>query len=115
MTSITLALPILPGKTEAWRRFCQELSQGRRGQREGLQDALGVDGLRAWLLDTSGSTVALLCLKSDNPEQLLARIAASQHPFNRWLRRELSEIHALELEAGSVGPQMELVFEWAPA
>lgn len=111
MASLTLALPILPGKLEAWRRFCQELVEGRHDPQQGLGERLGVKAVRAWLLRTSGGAVALLRFESEEPDQLLARLAASQHPSSRWLRRQLSELHSLDLEPGSLRPQLELVFE----
>lgn len=109
---VTLALPILPGKLETWRRFCQELSEGRRGQREALREKLGVVELNAYLLRAPASPVALLWLETEEPQCLLARMGSSQHPFLRWLRRKLREIHGLDLGRVDLKTKIELIVEW---
>lgn len=112
-TEVTLALPILPEKLETWRRFCQELDQGRRGQGEALRETLGVNAIHAYLFQTSGSPVALLRLESEDPESLLGRIWTSQRPYLRWLRRKLSEIHGLDFDQTGPEPRIRLMAQWS--
>jgi hypothetical protein len=47
MSGTILAFPIVAGKGEAWRRFCQEMSGSRRLMYEASRLRLGVTPLRA--------------------------------------------------------------------
>ena len=42
MPGIVLTFPILPGKVEAWRRFCQELAGSRSTLYEASRRRLGI-------------------------------------------------------------------------
>jgi hypothetical protein len=42
MPTLRLVLPILPGKVEAWRHFCQELQGARRADYEASRRRRGV-------------------------------------------------------------------------
>ncbi len=42
MASFAAAFPILPGKTEQWKRFCQETVGPRRSEYEAANNRLGV-------------------------------------------------------------------------
>ena len=42
MAGIILTFPIVAGKVEAWRRFCQELSGSRRQMYESSRQRLGI-------------------------------------------------------------------------
>lgn len=107
---LVLAVPILPGKDEAWRRMCQEIKGRRRDGYEQARRALGVAYEAAWLLRAPHSNIAVLYLQANEPEHLLTRLAVSNHPFDRWFRGQLHEICGLEL-----GPAMEMVFDWRAA
>ena len=112
VTAIILTAPILPGKLEAWRRFCQEM-QGRR--QEGYEQSrrqLGIASEAVWLLRTARADVAVVRVNTEEPEHLLARLAASDHPFDRWFKEQIGEICGLDLSPAFVGPTMELVFTW---
>ena len=52
MSGIVLTFPILAGKVEAWRRFCQEISGSRRQMYEASRQRLGItmNGWRWWKL-----------------------------------------------------------------
>lgn len=112
MTAMVITAPILPGKVEAWRRFCQEI-EGRRqqGYKESRRQ-LGIASEAVWLLRTPRANVAVVRLDAEEPEHLLARLAASQHPFDRWFKERLHHICGLDLTPASLGPTMELVFDW---
>ena len=42
MASLASAFPILPGKTEQWKHFCQEMVGSRRSDYEASSKRLGV-------------------------------------------------------------------------
>lgn len=68
-----------------------------------------------WLLHTPRADVAVVCVDAQEPEHLLARLAASEHPFDRWFKEQLHKVCGLDLTPASIGPTMELVFDWQQA
>jgi len=71
MSGIVLTFPILAGKVEAWRRFCQELSGSRRKQYEASRQRLGITRERMALMETSFGATAVTTLEAPNVAQAL--------------------------------------------
>lgn len=115
MSALVITVPILPGKAEAWRRLCQEVAGRRRQGYEESRRQLGVASEAVWLLRTPRADVAVVRLDAEEPEHLLARLAASEHPFDRWFKEHLRQICGLDLTPAFLGPTMELVFDWQQA
>lgn len=115
MDSLVCVLPILPGKQEEWRRFCQVLQGSRRCQYEESRQRLGIIKELAWLhspLQAPQGEVVVICLQVEHPEQVLPQLAASDLPFDRWFRQQLLELHGLDVTQALPGPANELVFVW---
>ena len=109
--------PILPGKQEAWRRFCQALLGGRLDEYAESCRRLGITKELIWLAQTSEGDLAIVYLEATHPDQVLPHLAASDLPFDCWLRKQVLELHGVDLtqpqRSGS-----ELVLAWqmrAPA
>jgi len=120
MSGIVLTFPILAGKVEAWRRFCQELSGSQRQSYEASRKRLGVTRERLALVDTAFGATAVTTMEAPNVAQALGQIIASKLPFDVWYRERLQELHGVNL-AGydqftqrAPPPQnQEVHFEWA--
>src|ERR1700682_2509124 len=91
MPAVTLVSPLLLGKQEAWRRFCQKLLESRYKEYQELRQRLGITKEPVWLSPTSQGDSVLVHLEAEYPEQVLLHLAASEHPFDRWFRRQLLE------------------------
>lgn len=93
---LIVALPLLPGKREAWIRFTQALHGGRRREYEASRRRLGIVRERFWLQETDGTTLAMIVVESTRPGACWPWPADTEHPFDRWFRRQLRELHGLE-------------------
>lgn len=112
METILLTLPIVPGKQEAWRRFCQELQGARRTEFEASRRRLGITEEVVWLAhDTTGETAVLL-LSAADPERALAGLAVSHTPFDRWFRRQVRNLHGVDLSQPVRSLYSERVLVW---
>ena len=112
MVVIALAAPIRPGKHEAWRRFIQEIQGLRHAQYQAARRRPGITKEVAWLASTAQGEMIMLCLEAQDPPQLLHTLAASQAAFDRWLKRQVFELHGLDLaQFGSV-QDCELLLTW---
>jgi len=119
MSGIVLTFPILAGKVEAWRRFCQELSGFRRQPYEDSRKLLGITRERMALVETAFGATAVTTLEAPDVDHALGQIIASLLPFDIWYRERLQELHGVNM-AGyekfmqpTVLPQnQEVHFEW---
>ena len=119
MSGIVLTFPILAGKVEAWRRFCQELSSSRRKMYEVSRKRLGITRERLALVETAFGSTAVTTLEGPKVAQALGHIIASALPFDVWYRERLQELHGVNLTGYEQFSQrtplphdQELVFEW---
>jgi len=119
MSGIVLTFPILPGKVEAWRRFCQELSGFRRLHYETSRQRMGITRERLALVETTYGATAVTTLEAPDVAQALGQIIASEIPFDVWYRERLHKLHGINLtgyeqfaQPMPVPDNQELLFEW---
>lgn len=119
MSGIVLTFPILAGKVEAWRRFCQELSGSRRQLYEASRQRLGITRERLALVDSAYGAMAMTTLEAPDIAQALGQIIASLLPFDVWYRERLQELHGVNLagyeqfsQPAPLPLNHEVHFEW---
>jgi hypothetical protein len=118
MSGIVLTFPILSGKVEAWRRFCQELSGSRRQPYEASRQRMGITRERLALVETAFGATAVTTLEAPEVDRALGQIIASEIPFDVWYRERLQKLHGINLagyekyELTPIPDNQELLFEW---
>ena len=119
MPGIILTFPIVAGKVEAWRRFCQELSGSRRQMYEASRQRLGITRERLALVETAFGSAAVTTLEAPDIDRALGQIIASKLPFDRWYREQVQTLHGINLagydqflQQTPLPPNQELIFEW---
>lgn len=112
MSAIVLALPILPGKSELWRRTIQEMLESRRAAYETSRQALAVTREVCWVAQTSLGEMAFIYLETTQALQTLAGLAESGDAFDCWFKQQLREINGVDLEQPSPGWPGEMLYEW---
>ncbi len=112
MDKLVLVTPVLPEKSEAWRRFCQEIEGRRRAAYERSRRNLGIARETAWLVPTSHGTMAIIALAASDLAETWRQIGRSQRPFDRWFRRNILELHGLDLSQSVSHPSGETIFQW---
>ena len=119
MSGIILTFPIVAGKVEAWRRFCQELANSRRQAYETSRQRLGITRERLALVETTFGSAAVTTLEAHDVSQALGQIITSDFPFDHWYREQIQELHGVNLTqyedfSQQVPPaeNQELLFEW---
>lgn len=120
MSEIVLTLPILAGKVEAWRRFCQEISGTRRQQHEASRQRMGITHEQMVLIETSFGATAVTTFDALDMAQALKMLITSDRSFDVWYRDRLRELHGVDL-AGHEQPalrktlprDLEVHFEWS--
>src|SRR5512135_1692503 len=119
MSGIVLTFPILDGKVEAWRRFCQELSGFRRDPYEASRQRLGITRERLALVETAFGATAVTTLEAHDVAQALGQIIVSELPFDVWYRERLQKLHGINLagyeqfaQPTPLPQNQEVHFEW---
>jgi hypothetical protein len=119
MSGIVLTFPILNGKVEAWRRFCQELYGFRRKSYENSRHRLGITLERLALVETAFGATSVTTLEAPDVAKVLGQIIVSVLPFDVWYRDKLKELHGVNLagyeqfaQPAPLPPNQELLFEW---
>lgn len=107
--ALILVAPILPGKTEAWRRFVQETSELHRHEYEASRRHLGIVAEWLWLVTIERRETAVIAVMATHPERIWGEIAVSERLFDLWYRQQL--VRLLGIELPSV-PPAELVWSW---
>ena len=107
MPAIAFAVPIVPGKEEADRRYLQEMAGPRRDEYLRARQRLGVRREVVWQQATPQGTLAIVYMEVDDPQRMWAGLASSDDPFDQWFReRVLQEVHGLDLRQPPPEPQM---------
>lgn len=119
MLTIVLTFLILPGKVEAWRRFCQEISGSRQQMYLSSRRRLGITHERMALVENTYGATAVTTLEALNVGRALGQIITSVLPFDRWYRERMQEIHGINLTGYDQFLQsvpslqnQEILFEW---
>jgi hypothetical protein len=110
--TIVFAAPILPGKSEEWRRWLQEIMELHRPQYEESRRRLGITGERVWIAETANGNVTIIAVVAEHPEQVLIQMATSDLPFDRWYREQLLALQGFDVAKPLTRASPELVLDW---
>jgi len=110
--AIIFAAPILPGQSEAWRRFLQEMMEAHRLEYEESRRRLGISEERIWIAETVNGKVAVVAVVAAQPDQVLAQLATSDLAVDRWYRAQLLALQGFDLTKPLSRVSPELVLEW---
>ena len=108
-----IVLPLLPGQSEAWRRFLQELQGSRRAEFDAACRMWGIRSLALWLAlsRTADLVVVQVALAGDLPEAE-EQFAPSKQPFDRWITERARELHGLDLRHAFTRYRAERLGVW---
>lgn len=92
MAATIIVLPVRPGRTEEVRAFVRELMGVRRTELAESHRRRGVTRQVWFLGHQAGQDVVSVFTESSDPERAYGAVAASDHPFDRWLAGRLGEL-----------------------
>jgi hypothetical protein len=92
MTASIYAMPIRPGKRDEFRALVTELMGARRIEWAESHRRRGVTRQAVFVAILDGRDVAMVFSESPDAEKAFTSIAASDHPFDRWLAGRMSEL-----------------------
>ena len=112
MASLGMALPLLPGKTESWKRWTQEMAGPRLSEYQASRQHLGITREASFLQQTPQGDMAVLYIEAEDIIRVFQGLASSQEPFDVLFRQRTQEFFGFDLTQPPPGPLPETVFDW---
>jgi hypothetical protein len=115
MRVLVRAFPVLPGKEGQVRELAEEVQGERRFQADEFYHRLGILRETWHLQQTEAGPMVIVCTEVANLEEATQAYAASQHPFDTWLKSRVRTLCGIDPNQQPAGPWTEQVFEWSEA
>ncbi len=113
MPLMAVAFPILPGKTDAWRTWMEELNGPRREEFVDSRRRAGVLE-RTFLQPTPMGDLVIVTLEGDDPGHAFGKMMSADDAFTKWFTERAQEIHGIDLKVPQTGSPSELVVDTSP-
>ena len=112
MSAIATALPILPGKTEEWKRVVQEATGPRRAELDEMHRRLGVRSANWFLQPTPDGAIGIVYLEGEGATEAFAKWGQSRHPFDVWFKQGIGATYGIDFNAPPPGPAPQIMYEF---
>jgi len=119
MSGIVLTFPILSGKEEGWRYFCQELSGSQLQMYLSSRRSMGITHERLVLAKNAFGSSSVTTLEAPNIAQAFGKQITSRLPFDVWYRERIHELHGIDLaryeqylQPAQVPLSQDVYFDW---
>ena len=111
-----LALPLLPGKTEAFKQFAAALEGEKKPEYEAALQRLGGLKERAYAGPSVGNNTVVYIIKGKPTivHDVLKGIGKSSEPFDRWFTQQMRDLHGADLASSEPLPEARLIYKVKP-
>ena len=107
---VCVAIPLVPGKTEAHRQVAEEVKGPRREAFDAFHDRAGVTE-DWWIEETPDGDLVLVYLESEDLAGAMEHLARSDEDAEAWFKERLMETQGIDW-GGPPPPLPELVSDW---
>ena len=98
MSAYLFSVPLVAGKTDAWKKYVKEASGPRHDDYVKSRRRIGLDEEQVFLQQTPHGDMCVVRWEADNPKQVFENMAKSEDPFDKWFRDKiLIECHNMDL------------------
>ena len=112
MQSISMALPILSGKTEAVKAMFKTIKDEKWKDYQRVQKNAGVEKERDFLQITPMGDMLLLYIESKDIQKTFMTFSASKDPFDLWFVEEMKKNTGVDFSQPMSGPLPELLISY---
>ncbi len=91
-TEFVIVAPILPEKRDGWHDMMREITGPRYAEWADHHRRMGVTREVVWEQRFPGMDVAIVCIDGRDPDQILDKMAESDHPFDIWFRERIIDV-----------------------
>jgi hypothetical protein len=94
MANYAFTVPMVPGKTETWKKYLQEMKGPRHNEFEKSRQRAGLRTEQVWLQQTPMGDMCVVVWDTDNPKKAFEYFMKSNDPADIWFRdKVLIECH----------------------
>jgi hypothetical protein len=115
MASLGMALPLLPGKTEDWKRWCQEVESSRLNEFQASRKRLGITREASFLQQSPLGDMGVIYIEAEDIASVFLGQATSQESFDVLFRQKTQEFFGLDLTQPPSGPPPQTLLDWRAA
>lgn len=108
-----IAIPILPGKKDQWKKFSSELKTRYNKEFNESRKRLGVQE-RTFLQSTPQGDFVLITLEGKDPQNAFVQFGQGTDEFTKWFMSNVKDLHGIDLSQKSSAPMPELIVESEP-
>ena len=112
MQSISMALPILSGKTEAVKAMFKIIKDEKWKDYQRVQKNAGVEKERDFLQITPMGDMLLLYIESKDIQKTFMTFSSSKDPFDLWFVEEMKKNTGVDFSQPMQGPLPELLISY---
>jgi hypothetical protein len=109
MDSVAMAMPVLPGKTEAARKIFLTVKNEKWEDYDHSQRKSGISRERDFLQSTPMGDMIIIYLESSDLNKAFSEFGASTDPFDVWMKEELKNVSGIDFSQPMSGPMPELL------
>jgi len=110
MAMLAVAFPILPGKTDEWKRFVAELNGPRKAEFVASRQKAHVRE-QTFHQSTPMGDLVIVTLSGEAPARSFGEMMSADDAFTKWFIEHVKEIHGVDVAAPMAGPPSELVID----
>ena len=110
MALFAVSLPIPSGKLAQWKEFTGALMGARKAEFVASRKALGVRE-RTFIQQTPMGDFVIVTLEGNDPAAAFGKFGQGTDAFTTWFKRQVMEIHNVDLAAPPPGPLPTQVVE----
>jgi hypothetical protein len=103
-----VVFPILPGKTEEWRKFIAQLDGPRHAEFEASRQRAGAHE-RTFLQSTPMGDVVIVTIEADDPGKAFGQIVSAKDAFTLWFLEQVKSIHGVDLSIPMPPPSTQVL------
>jgi hypothetical protein len=103
-----IAIPILPGKTAAWKKWQHELTTTYYKDFVKSRKKMNVRE-RSFLQHTPMGDIVLVTLEGDNPQKAFTQLGQGNDEFTKWFNEGVKQCHGIDLTQPPTGALPELI------
>jgi hypothetical protein len=111
MAVMTFMAPVVPGKLDEWKQWCNDLDGSRRGEFKDLLARGGIVRHAVSLQQTPQGDFVVAYLEGDDLPGAFKVLAESDKPFDVWFKQKAMETEGLDLSGAQAGPISELIYD----
>ncbi|MFQ6028043.1 MAG: hypothetical protein ACE5Q6_11165 [Dehalococcoidia bacterium] len=98
MAATVFAVPLAPGKTEAWKQAVAEMTSSRKNDYVASRASLGITKETVALQETPHGDMVVVYMEANDVTNILQRMIDSNSSFDQWFKQTiLADAHGLDL------------------